>query len=188
MPFFVRSVKIVSVYWNLLKGQCHDIQWFFAHFLREQKMAAARASVADISSVCRANSFTAQAVSSKCHFSQQLSFFAAFPCGRHYFSPQKMAAKTHRLSWHCRFKKWNSTERCLFLTFLCLHSDLHCACAQKRCRFSYFSRAFKQKAFQHFSSEPSRSLNNLFPKSFENSSNKKKLARLCSIIKTVKPP
>ena len=33
-----------------LKGQCHDIQWFFALFLREQKMAVARASVADIRS------------------------------------------------------------------------------------------------------------------------------------------
>ena len=31
-----------------LKGQCHDNQWFFALFLREQKMAVARASVADI--------------------------------------------------------------------------------------------------------------------------------------------
>ena len=31
-----------------LKGQCHDIQWFFALFLREQKMAVARASVADM--------------------------------------------------------------------------------------------------------------------------------------------
>ena len=31
-----------------LKGQCHDIQWFFALFLREQKMAVARASVTDI--------------------------------------------------------------------------------------------------------------------------------------------
>ena len=31
-----------------LKGQCHDIQGFFALFLREQKMAVARASVTDI--------------------------------------------------------------------------------------------------------------------------------------------
>ena len=31
-----------------LKGQCHDIQWFFALFLREQKMAVTRARVADI--------------------------------------------------------------------------------------------------------------------------------------------
>ena len=34
----------------VLKGQCHDNQWFFALFLREQKMAVARASVADIRS------------------------------------------------------------------------------------------------------------------------------------------
>ena len=31
-------------------------------------------------------------------FLEQLSFSAALPCGRHYFSPHKMAAKTHRLS------------------------------------------------------------------------------------------
>ena len=31
------------------------------------------------------------------------SISAALPCGRHYFSPHKMAAKNHRLSWHCRF-------------------------------------------------------------------------------------
>ena len=31
-------------------------------------------------------------------FLEQLSFSAALPCGRHYFSPHKMAAKNHRLS------------------------------------------------------------------------------------------
>ena len=36
-------------------------------------------------------------------FLEQLSFYAALPCGRHYFSPHKMGAKNHRLSWHCRF-------------------------------------------------------------------------------------
>ena len=52
-----QDMKIESVrnildfqYLDLLKGQCHDIQWFFALFLREQKMAVARASVADIRS------------------------------------------------------------------------------------------------------------------------------------------
>ena len=53
---------------TLLKGQCHDIQWFFCALLREQKMAAACASIADISSVSRANSFTAQTKSSTCRF------------------------------------------------------------------------------------------------------------------------
>ena len=86
----------------LLKGQCHDIQWFFALFLCEQKMATARASVADIWSwqlglsreqLCRSS------------WVQQMSFCAALPWGRHYFSPHKMAAKNHRLSWHCRFKQ-----------------------------------------------------------------------------------
>ena len=49
------------------------------------------------SSISRVNNFTAQAESSKYRFS------AALPCGRHYFPPHKMAAKNHRLSWHCRF-------------------------------------------------------------------------------------
>ena len=31
-------------------------------------------------------------------FLEQLSFSAALSCGRHYFSPHKMAAKNHRLS------------------------------------------------------------------------------------------
>ena len=31
-------------------------------------------------------------------FLERISFSAAFPCGRHYFSPHKMAAKNHRLS------------------------------------------------------------------------------------------
>ena len=36
-------------------------------------------------------------------FLKQLLFTAALPCGRHYFSPHKMAAKNHWLlvSWHC---------------------------------------------------------------------------------------
>ena len=44
-------------------------------------------------------------------FVEQLSFPAALPCGRHYFSPNKIAAKNHRLSWHCRFKM---SQFCLF--------------------------------------------------------------------------
>ena len=51
-------------------------------------------------------------------FLEQLSFSAALPSGRHYFSPHKMAAKNHRLSWHCRFnisisfssRGWNSSR------------------------------------------------------------------------------
>ena len=60
---------------RFLKGQRHDIQWFFCAFLREQKMATARASVADISSVCHANSFTAPAESRKCRFPQAIVVF-----------------------------------------------------------------------------------------------------------------
>ena len=41
---------------------------------------------------------------------EQLSFSAALPCGRHYFSPHKMAAKNHRLLWHRRFKLDSALE------------------------------------------------------------------------------
>ena len=37
-------------------------------------------------------------------FLEHMLFSAALPRGRHYFSPHKMAAQNHRLSWHCRFK------------------------------------------------------------------------------------
>ena len=33
---------------------------------------------------------------------EKMSFSAALSCGRHYFSPHKMAAKNHRLSWISR--------------------------------------------------------------------------------------
>ena len=43
-------------------------------------------------------------------FLEQLSFSVALPCGRHYFSPHKTAAKNHRLSLHCRFKRANARK------------------------------------------------------------------------------
>ena len=58
-----------------LKGQCHDIQWFLRFFLREQKVAPARASVAKISLGSRANSFTAPAESRKCRFPRAIVIF-----------------------------------------------------------------------------------------------------------------
>ena len=48
-----------------------------------------------ISSVSRANSFTAQLSRENVVFLQKMSFSAAFPCGRHHFSPHIMAAKNH---------------------------------------------------------------------------------------------
>ena len=42
-------------------------------------------------------------------FLEQLSFSAAVPCGRHYFSH-------HRLSWHCRFKFKHVAFRGIFLS------------------------------------------------------------------------
>ena len=57
-------------------------------------------------SVSRVNNFTAQAKSSKFFFSpEHLSFPVALPCCRHFFSPHKMAAKSHRLSSHCRYRQ-----------------------------------------------------------------------------------
>ena len=52
-------------------------------------------------------------------FLEQLSFSAALPCGRHYFSPHKMAAKNHRLSWHCCFncQKRNYRQKTIFFFF-----------------------------------------------------------------------
>ena len=74
--------------WQELKGQCHDIQWFFALFLREQNMATARASVADISSVSRpTGSFTAPAESSKCSFPRASVVFRGLALWPPLFSP-----------------------------------------------------------------------------------------------------
>ena len=81
------SYYIQSETFKGLKGKCHDIQWFFALFLREHKMAAARASVADISAVSRANSFTAKAVSSKCHFPRSIVVFRGLPLWPPLFFP-----------------------------------------------------------------------------------------------------
>ena len=91
-----------------LKGQCHNIQWFFELFF-------ARVKNGDYLRKCRGHqTMTAQSAPrrasppktsrAKVVFLEKMSFSAAFPCGRHYFSPHKMAAKYHRISWHCRFK------------------------------------------------------------------------------------
>ena len=66
-------------------------------------MATARASVAAISSVSRANSFTAPAESSKCRFPRAIVVFRGLAWWPPLFFPTQMAAKNHRLSWHCRF-------------------------------------------------------------------------------------
>ena len=74
-----------------LKGQCHDIQWFFAlFFCASKKMAAAHASVADI----RPWKFSQPCEQlRRPRWVEQMSFSAALPGGRHYFSPHKMAEK-----------------------------------------------------------------------------------------------
>ena len=76
---------------------------FLPFFLREQKMATSRASVADISLVCRANSFTAPAESGKRRFPRAIVAFQVLALWPPLFSPHKMAAKNHWLSWHSCF-------------------------------------------------------------------------------------
>ena len=89
-----------------LKGQCDDIQWFFWAFLREEKWRLltqmSRTSDHD-SSASRANNFTAQAESRNCRFPQAIVIFRGLALWPPLFFPHKMAAKNHRLSWHCRF-------------------------------------------------------------------------------------
>ena len=103
-------------------------------------------------------------------------FSAALPCSRHYFSPHKMAAKHHRLSWHCRFKAGPPLEAILvifgrraLIFFFCLKAlgkkwkmtPLLCACAvvitleTQKCRkraphsveFNFFNNCDRQKRF-----------------------------------------
>ena len=92
-----------------LKGQCHDIQWVFALFCASKN--------GDCSRKCRGHHImTARSAArttsppnlsrANVVFLQKMLFSAAFPCGHHYFSPHKMTAKNHRLSWHCRFKNY----------------------------------------------------------------------------------
>ena len=88
-----------------LKGECHEIQWFFCASKKWRLLAQVSRTSDHISLVSRANSFTAQLGRENVVFLQKMSFSAAFPCGRHYFSPHKMAAKNHRLLWHCHFKQ-----------------------------------------------------------------------------------
>ena len=91
----------------LFKGAVSRYSVIFCAFLRGQKWRllaqVSRTSDHD-SSVSRANSFIVQAESRKCRFPQAIVVFRGLPCGSHYISPHKMAAKYHRLSWHCRFK------------------------------------------------------------------------------------
>ena len=72
---------------EIIKGAVSRYSVIFCALLREQKMAVACASVADISSVSRVNSFTAQTESSKCRFLRLL------PSGRHYFPHTKWLPK-----------------------------------------------------------------------------------------------
>ena len=85
-----------------LKGAVSRYSVIFLRFLPEQKRATARANVADIKTTTgrSAAQITLPPKLSLANvvFLEQLSFSAALPCGRHYFSPHKMAAKNHRLS------------------------------------------------------------------------------------------
>ena len=91
-------------------GKCRDHHYYFdacclvikgavsrysvifcaSSFLREEKMATAHASVADI------RPWQLGQPREQLHYPswvEKMSFSAALPCGRHYFSPHKMAAK-----------------------------------------------------------------------------------------------
>ena len=110
--FLVRVVDLPMnmQYYHLLKGKCRDIQWFFALFCASKKWWL----LAQVSSSSSVKIMTARSAAQTTSppklsranviFLQRMSFSAAFPCGRYYFSPHKMADKNHRLSWHCRFK------------------------------------------------------------------------------------
>ena len=93
-----------------LKGQCHDVQWFFCSS-KKWRLLTQVSRISDSQSQAAAS--PPQLSRENVVFFEQLSFSEALPCGRHYFSPHKMAAKNHRLSWHCRFK--GSVERSMLL-------------------------------------------------------------------------
>ena len=99
--FHLKSVR------KVLKWQCHDIQWFFCAFFCARKKWRQRKCRGYQTMTARSAARTASPPKMSREnvvFLEQLSFSAALPCGRHYFSPHKMAAKNHWLSWHCRFK------------------------------------------------------------------------------------
>ena len=83
----------VTIFSDFLHFFCASKKWLL---LEQVSLVSARsaARTTKLPKPCRANVI----------FLEQLSFSAAFPLGRHCFSPHKMAAKNHRLSWHCRFK------------------------------------------------------------------------------------
>ena len=53
--------------------------------------------------VSRMNSFNVQAESCKCRFPRAIVVFCGLALWQPLLSPNKMAAKNHRLSWHCLF-------------------------------------------------------------------------------------
>ena len=86
-----------------IKGQCHDNQWFVRFLLREQKIATARASVADIRPwqlrKPREQLHHPSYQSSNCRFLRPCLVAAII-------FPTQNGCQNHRLLWHCacRFK------------------------------------------------------------------------------------
>ena len=108
---------------TLLKGQCHDKQWFLRFFARAKNGDCSRKRRGRQTMTARSAARTASPPKlsrENVVFLKQLSFSAALPCGRHYFSPHKMAAKNHQLLWHCRFNF--HTARTAFHTLVYLHA------------------------------------------------------------------
>ena len=117
---WVRALVIVSWdYYFFLKGQCHDVQWFFALFFCASKKwwlfaQMSRTSYHD-SSVSPREQLRRPSWVEQMPFSSMFS--AALPCRRHYFSPHKMASKNHQLYRDTAALK--KKERNLLLWFSC---------------------------------------------------------------------
>ena len=79
-----------------LKGQCHNIQWFFALFCVSKKWLL-------LAQVSRTSARSAARTASLPKLSRASVVFRGFAQWQPLFSPHKMAAKNHRLPFHCLF-------------------------------------------------------------------------------------
>ena len=80
----------------VLKGQCHDIQWFFALFCTRKNGDCSRKCRGHWTITARSGAPTPSPpkLSRKnVFFLEQLSFSAALPCARHYFPHTKWLSK-----------------------------------------------------------------------------------------------
>ena len=85
-----------------LKGQFHEILWFFALFFCSSKQWRL---LAQTSRTSDHDTRSAAQTTSPPKLSRGNFVFRSLALWPPLFSPHKMAAKNHRLSWHCRIKK-----------------------------------------------------------------------------------